>query len=419
MKALTINLLLALFLCFITCGRSSENKDKLRSPQIGQLAPLFRLENVLQGPKSCKTSLKDLKGKVIVLEFWATWCMPCLDNIPHLNELAMHFKDNNNVVFISITNESQEVIEKFLKKRKMVSWIGLDTDKHTLKAYNVNGIPKTFVIDSSGKLLYDGRPESLSKEILESILDGKYVPPEKSSTGSRDLKLKYIGFSPGLDPLYYAFTKNYAFTKKIDLQPYLHIIRPALFPGTGPAGGYRTTPNDGVGITINDMSLLKIFSMAFNLSSQYRIVNDAKIDEMSRWDVVFSRTSGYDLNKAWKEIRESMEDVFSVRAVKHEMECEVTVVKVTNASKFIREKDIDRNDPTSTTLKPLGDIIAHFEDKSGGIAIFDEDKSLHIDCFGKQYWKMSVKEFEEWLSSEGLSFSKEKRKVEVLKLLKK
>src|SRR6185503_11931309 len=107
------------------------------APQVGKPAPELGLEQVLQAPAGTEASWEKLKGKVVVLEFWATWCAPCIAAIPHLNELADHFK-GKPVQFIAITDEQNKVIEAFLKKRAMRAWIGLDTDKSMFKAYSIS-----------------------------------------------------------------------------------------------------------------------------------------------------------------------------------------------------------------------------------------------------------------------------------------
>src|ERR1700761_686737 len=84
-------------LCFSTC---------VASPIIGEPPPLLQATELLQAPPAATMDAKSLQGKVVVLEFWATWCGPCVGAIPHLNELAEKFKDQP-VQFIAITAEDQ------------------------------------------------------------------------------------------------------------------------------------------------------------------------------------------------------------------------------------------------------------------------------------------------------------------------
>jgi len=74
-------------------------------------------------------TLHALAGKAVVLEFWATWCAPCVAAIPHLNELATQFKDRP-VVFLSVSDETPSVVEAFLQKHPIDGWSALPTPQN-------------------------------------------------------------------------------------------------------------------------------------------------------------------------------------------------------------------------------------------------------------------------------------------------
>ncbi len=143
-------------------------------PQPGDPAPAMGLEKLLQAPNPAAANLKALSGQVVVLEFWATWCGPCIAAIPHLNGLAEKFADKP-VRFIAVTDEKEAVVRKFLKKRPMHAWIGLDTDRSLFDAYGIRGIPRTVLIDRRGKIAAITSPRVLTETILEQMLAGK--PP--------------------------------------------------------------------------------------------------------------------------------------------------------------------------------------------------------------------------------------------------
>src|SRR5439155_4111948 len=110
--------------------------------KLGAPAPELRLEKVLQAPAGTKTDWASLRGKVVVLEFWATWCAPCIAAMPHLNDLAEKFKDRRLQV-IAITDESESFVAPFLQRRVIKGWVGLDEDRSVFDAYGVRGIPRT------------------------------------------------------------------------------------------------------------------------------------------------------------------------------------------------------------------------------------------------------------------------------------
>src|SRR5215471_21366282 len=88
---------------------------------IGDLPPPLGLEKILQAPDGKKVEWGALKGKVVVLEFWATWCGPCVAAIPHLNELADKFKEEP-IQFIAVTSEDEKVVRRFLRNKPLHAW---------------------------------------------------------------------------------------------------------------------------------------------------------------------------------------------------------------------------------------------------------------------------------------------------------
>src|SRR6185503_14723652 len=124
---------------------------------------LLQATDLLQAPAGAKMDAEALRGKVVVLEFWATWCGPCLAAIPHMNELADQFK-GKPVQFIAITAEEKPVVKEFLSKREIHSWVGLDTNSAMNQAYGVGGIPLTVVLDQEGKIAAITYPTSLTEK---------------------------------------------------------------------------------------------------------------------------------------------------------------------------------------------------------------------------------------------------------------
>jgi thiol-disulfide isomerase/thioredoxin len=100
-------------------------------------------------------TLAALRGKVVVLEFWATWCPPCRTSIPHLIKLNREYKDKG-VVFVSLTDEPRATVEPFAAQMKMDYAIGGGSP--TAGAYGVQGIPTAFIIDPAGRVAWEGHP---------------------------------------------------------------------------------------------------------------------------------------------------------------------------------------------------------------------------------------------------------------------
>jgi uncharacterized protein (TIGR03435 family) len=159
-----------------------EGRSETHEPQVGEDPPPLGLEVILQARPDTRASWASLKGKVVVLEFWATWCGPCIAAIPHLNEMADQFKDQP-VQFIAITDEKEALIAPFLKKKPMHAWVGLDTDRSMFKDYGIGGIPHTVVVDQEGKIAAITHPSMLTAQHLKDVLAGKKLALTQLGSG--------------------------------------------------------------------------------------------------------------------------------------------------------------------------------------------------------------------------------------------
>lgn len=124
-------------------------------------------------PGSWITAAPKAANKVVVLEFWATWCGPCRQSMPHLNELAARFKDT--VVIVGITNEDPQTVRNFLKKANIDYSIGIDQGGALSSRTGHDGIPYAVVMCPKGIVRWQGGPMSLRPEVLQRIVDASGV----------------------------------------------------------------------------------------------------------------------------------------------------------------------------------------------------------------------------------------------------
>lgn len=148
-------------------------------PEVGKQAPSLSVEEIVRahGIDSALPSAldrKSLAGKVVIVEFWATWCAPCIGSIPHLNDLAAAFRDAP-VVFVSVTDEPREKVEPFLAKREIDGVVALDTDRSVFLSYRIGAIPRTVIIDSKGVIRAMMHPSGLTQEVIQDVLEGRPV----------------------------------------------------------------------------------------------------------------------------------------------------------------------------------------------------------------------------------------------------
>jgi thiol-disulfide isomerase/thioredoxin len=144
----------------------------LRVFAVGKVAPATVSKDLDDKP----VALADHKGKVVVLDFWATWCGPCRGTIPHTRDLVKKHA-GKPFVFISVSaDESKEVLTKFLKDEEMpwVHWFGGENGG-PVKAWNIHAFPTMYVIDAKGVIrgkIIGGGPQSEKKldELIEKLV---------------------------------------------------------------------------------------------------------------------------------------------------------------------------------------------------------------------------------------------------------
>ncbi len=113
-------------------------------------APDFRLENL----KGEKLELKNFKGKVIFLNFWATWCGPCKEEMPSMEILFQQFKEKDFVFLsISVDYEERKAVKEFIEKQRYSFPVLLDPKCNALDLYEVRRIPTTIIIDKNRKMI--------------------------------------------------------------------------------------------------------------------------------------------------------------------------------------------------------------------------------------------------------------------------
>lgn len=116
--------------------------------------------------------LSDLKGKVVLLDFWATWCGPCRMTIPHVEAIYEKYKDKGVVVIgINLDTGDLSNVQQFINEQGMKYLVVTDPNSQVAGLYGVNSIPRFFLIDKNGRIAkmiigYDPNMEDvLSKEI--------------------------------------------------------------------------------------------------------------------------------------------------------------------------------------------------------------------------------------------------------------
>lgn len=146
-KKVIAGIVLVLLISFaLVQAMDKEKEDKLPGLKVGVKAPDFTLKN-LEGEK---VQLSDFKGKKVLINFWATWCKPCRDEMPAMEKYYQ--SASNDVVFLAVNTDPTSDVKGFADEMKLTFPILLDNADKTMNAYGVLSIPTTFFIDEKGNI---------------------------------------------------------------------------------------------------------------------------------------------------------------------------------------------------------------------------------------------------------------------------
>lgn len=270
-------------------------------PKPNNPAPQLHIRELLNAPKGTTATWNSLRGKAVVLEFWATWCGGCVANIPHLNALAEKFK-GQPIQFVSITDESKAVVARFLKEIPIDGWVALDSDDATFKAYGILGRPTTALVDSAGVVrAVTGAVTSVNEDVLDKLIAGKELSFPNYSATQPALGMEPSAPSPLVQVL----------------------IRPSAPVGiSGYSAGAEVVTGgrfDGWGLTLTD-----ILSDAYDIP--VKRIEAPKWCSETRYDLSVTVPHGED-SQRWPLVQQSLAATFDLRLERQSRQTYVYVLR--------------------------------------------------------------------------------------------
>jgi thiol-disulfide isomerase/thioredoxin len=134
----------------LLCALPAAPADPAIKPWTSGATPPLELATV----DGRKLALEGLKGRVVVVNYWATWCEPCIEEMPSLERLRVKMRGRPFEVLAVNYGESAERVSRFVARMKLTMPVMLDPYKNSVDAWKVRGLPMTFIVDAKGQVRY-------------------------------------------------------------------------------------------------------------------------------------------------------------------------------------------------------------------------------------------------------------------------
>ncbi|MBI5406912.1 MAG: TlpA family protein disulfide reductase [Nitrospirae bacterium] len=171
-KYVVINLVIFLGVILILKNSSAEGRNETLSLGVQEYAtPIEAIDFTLKDLDNKRISLRNYKGKIVMLNFWATWCAPCRLEMPSMEKLYRQFKDKGFVVLAVAAGEKADDVTAFVKEYHITFSTLLDTDQGVAEGYKVWALPTTYFINAEGKIIgrVNGSRDWSAKEATQYI----------------------------------------------------------------------------------------------------------------------------------------------------------------------------------------------------------------------------------------------------------
>jgi len=371
---------------------------------LGKKSPELTFETIVNFEKT-KATLNDFSGKLIILDFWATWCGPCIQSFPELEKLQAKFR--NDIQVITITDDPEARIKRFLEKRKITLPVVIDEKRALAQVFPHRTIPHTVVIDKSVTVRAITTSSEVSEELIKNILAGNVVSVKE--------KKDVIDFDPSL-PL----SGNGDFTYQLTMTPFKE-----GFPSfSNSLGG---SPYEGRRIVAVNVSAKTLFEIAYQFPPGIRTALEVADPSKFSWDnkqniVCFDLIVPEKLgDKRFELMKQQLEIYFGYQA---SIEERVRPVKVLQKIKDTGAKLIESKAGTQPSSSYSGkglsmrasgiSTLADFLESQINKPVIDETGLGSLYDLNIPWYNENPKQIHEELKKIGLQIVETERKIQVL-----
>lgn len=350
-------------------------------------------------------------SKVIVLEFWATWCGPCIAAFPDLEKIQKKYK--NDVLIAGVTDESKETVDNFLDKHSYDLAFFTDKDKKLFKHFNVEGIPFTALISNTGEFLWAGNARGLNS-ILESYVATNKIPDKQTNIARTD---------PTTSKYYSKPKTNIRTNKKLlEYQIEYSNSEDKFFS----MGGW-TNRNKPINLKYSSTPIINIIEDLTD-SPSTRIINNRKeLDTILINLRVKSKSNSHTFKSFSKIIFNDISSLFDIKVEKKNKKTEVFKFKMIDSAKLNKAEEFtkgggfgeSKNGKYMITRFYLEDLASVFESKLNGSYHFmseiNIDKKYNFE-FNESIFEDIMVLKEELLEKYGITIESKIENVEFVEI---
>ena len=403
-----ISVLLILFSLFLF-GQYSNIKVGEKSPGI------HVTDYILNAPKD-----KNFSNKYKVVEFWATWCGPCLAAVPHLNELQSKYKNNPKLVFLSITDESPEKVKKTLSKIKFETVVIADQSKKTHKTFiqqpdNNYSVPSTILIDNQNIVRWVGNPSMLNKDVLDKFISDQPMENASATTSKKTEETqKATEKKAGPEEMFGLYYADIQKVYESNVNYAIHFMESDPNLKYNMASYYDLSNGKLMLFKWDAKSILSILN---NIPS-YKIIlpdNFNKNYDFLYKDMNFNEAEGYDINK----IKTFFTSRLNLKEEKVSVDKEVYILKILNENK-LKENENNKGELSHAGSSKEFVNFDNYSLKGVANSIYNQYKIIVLDetnntkKYNFLFKRGNIEDLIKELNNYGLTLEKTNRKIDCL-----